>query len=634
MSFALLIAAHAGLWILAIALQRRLPADSRAAAVAATGVIHAAVAILLALGLGIFGALTPVPMMIAGLSAGALGFALGGARALREAAQATAAVVRDLRSESAAVALLLGAFALLLVVRHLANAWLFVPYTVDEHAYHLPRLVSWVQTGSVARPDMLDLRIYFPASMQVLQSWWVVIPHHDVMVEGAGLEAAFLGAAATAALSRSLGATRAGALLAGLIWACAPIVLVQSCSALNDAAAGAFVLAAAAELAWPKRLDRAVFAASLALLVGAGIKPTVLFTIPALGFLAFLAWKRAKRAEAPAPVAEVPVAPPHCRVTAIALLFIAAIGGFCWFAANVRAFGNPFFPIVPSATGGSQHVGSMPVSMSSGPSFRNMAASTMEIFGSRYVKFDPLITPTADRTGWGFAIALLGPLALGWLVIREKPWRAAAVAFAAGILLTLLLVEHDAFNSRFVLWAAALPAAALGAVASRLPRPWIAFVIVAYASGADLVRTSVPAAFWGRSPDGGAKVDEVFLKAYLNGSWEQRDARRIVLVRLVGAPGGPEEAVRWQGRYDENSPVMCLTAGWPVATLARADFRRRIEFAAPRNASALIDTMRERDCRRLLVWSAPIEVQDAVAQAVLAGQLRLLHTGWYERVGP
>ncbi|KAF0244375.1 MAG: hypothetical protein FD180_2558, partial [Planctomycetota bacterium] len=100
MSFALLIAAHAGLWILAIALQRRLPADSRAAAVAATGVIHAVVAIIIALGLGIFGALTPVPMVIAGVAAGAAGFALGGAKALREAWSGAAALVRDLRAES------------------------------------------------------------------------------------------------------------------------------------------------------------------------------------------------------------------------------------------------------------------------------------------------------------------------------------------------------------------------------------------------------------------------------------------------------------------------------------------------------------------------------------------------------
>ena len=630
MSFVLLIAAHAGLWILAIALQRRLPADSRAAAVAATGVIHAVVAIILALGLGIFGALTPVPMTIAGVAAGAVGFALGGARALREAGQAAASVARGLSSESAGVAVLLGVFALLLVIRHLVNAWLFVPYTVDEHAYHLPKLVAWVQTGSVVRPDMLDLRAYFPAGMQLLQAWWVVIPHHDVMIEGAGLEAALVGAAATAALARTLGATKAGGLLAGLLWACAPIVLVQSCSALNDVAAGSFVLAAASALVRPVQLGRAGVHAGLAIITGMGIKPTVLFTLPALAIFAFLAWRRANKSEASA--LESPQR--FCRITSVALLALAATGGLWWYVANAAAFGNPLYPIVARATAEPQRVGPMPVSMSGGPSLSNMARSTVEIFGPRYVKFNPAITPLSDRTGWGFAIALLGPIALGWLVVREKAWRAPAAVFAAGILLTLLLVQHDPYNARFILWAAALPAAALGVVAPRLPLALIAVVIVAYAGGADLVRTSVPAAFWVPSADGGVRVDEIFLKAFLKGSWERRDARIIVLTRFVGAPGGPEEAVRWQARYDEGMPVMCLTPGWPAAALARGDYRRRVEFAAPRDAPALMDAMRTKGCRRLVVLFAPVEVQDAVAQAVVSGQLKLLHTGWYERVAP
>lgn len=621
--------AHAGLWILAIALQRRVPAESRAGSVALAGLIHAVMASVLALGLGLFGALAPVPMTIAGAAAGALGFALGGAKALKEAGGAAESVVRGLREESAGVAITLGVFALFLAFRHAVNAWLFVPYTFDEHAYHLPHLVSWVQTGSLARPEMVDTRAYFPAGMQLLQSWWVVIPHHDVLVEAASLEMAALGAAATAALARALGATRCGAILAGLLWACAPIVLAQGSSAMNDAAAGSLVLAAAAFLVRPANPRRAFLHASLALALGAGIKPTVLFVVPALAILAVAAWRRARNAEAP------PDAAPRawCRSCAVSLAACAVLCGLWWYALNARDFGNPFYPVAAGA-GASQKISPMPATMSGGPSFGNLFASLRDVFGPRYVRFDPLVTPVADRTGWGLPISIAGPLALAWLAVRDRRWRLPAAVFAAGIVLTYLLVEHDKYNARFVLWAAALPAAALGAVAPSLPRGWIAVALVAYAAGADLVRTSVPAAFWQRGQSGNLQVDEAFLKDYLRVPWERRDARYVTLARFVGVPGGPDEFLRWQARYDENMPVLCLTAGWPSAALARADYRRRVEFASPKSADDLIATMRARGCRRLLVWAVPEEIQRAVDDAVSAGKLRPMHAGWFERTDP
>ncbi len=622
--------AHAGLWILAIALQRRVPAESRAGSVALAGLIHAVLASVLALGLGLFGALAPVRMTVAGAAAGALGFALGGAAALKEAGRAAEELVRGLRQESAGVAILLGVFALFLVFRHAVNAWIFVPYTFDEHAYHLPHLVSWVQTGSLARPAMVDTRAYFPAGMQLLQAWWVVIPHHDVLVEMASLEMAALGAAATAALARALGATRCGAILAGLLWACAPIVLAQGSSAMNDAAAGSLVLAAAAFLVRPANPHRAIFHASLALALGAGIKPTVLFVVPALAILAVVAWRRAKGAEA-APEAAPPRA--WCRVCAASLAVCAVVCGLWWYGLNARDFGNPFYPVTAGA-GGSQKISPMPATMSGGPSFSNLFASLRDVFGSRYVRFDPLVTPVADRTGWGLPISIVGPFALAWLAVRDRRWRLPAGVFAAGIVLTYLLVEHDKYNARFVLWAAALPAAALATVVARLPRGWIAVALVAYAAGADLVRTSVPAAFWQRGQSGNLQVDEPFLKDYLRIPWERRDARYVTLARFVGVPGGPDEFLRWQARYDENMPVLCLTAGWPAAALARADYRRRVEFASPKSADDLLATLRARGCRRLFVWAAPEDVQRAVADAVANGSLRPMHAGWFERSGP
>ncbi|MCC6740276.1 MAG: hypothetical protein IT452_14615 [Planctomycetia bacterium] len=626
MSFALLLVAHAGLWILAIALQRRVPAESRAASVALAGVMYAAVASVLALGLGACGWLTAVPMTVAGAAAGAAGFALGGAKALREAWEGAVSAWRGLAGESKGVAALLGVFAAFLVLRQAANAWLFVPYTFDEHAYHLPHLVTWVQAGSIARPEMADTRAYFPAGMQLLQAWWVAIPRHDVLVEAASLQMAAVGAAAVAAMARSLGAARAGALLAGLLWACAPLALAQGSSAMNDLAAGTTILAAAAFLVRPVSLRRALLLAGLAVAVGAGIKPTVLFAVPGLALLAVAAKRRA------AEVASAGAAP-WCRPTAAALGAVAVLCGAWWYAANAIEFGNPFFPVL-AGSGASQEIGPLPVKMSGGPSFRNLGASRRDVFGPRYVRFDPLVTPLADRTGWGMAISILGPPALVWLLVKDRRWRAPAAAFAVAVFAVFLLVAHDPWNARFVLWAAALPAAALGTVAPRIPRGWIAVTIVVYAAGADLVRMAVPAAFWQAGPAGKAVVDEPYLRGFLKIPWERRDARQLTLVRYVGVPGGPDEALRWQDRYDENMPLLCVAAGWPTATLARGDYRRRIEYAVPESAEELLETMKARGCRRLFVWSPPAGAKKAVEDAVASGALRQIHTAWYERTGP
>ena len=107
MAFFLLLAAHAGLWGLAISLQRLVPTGSRAGDVAAAGILHAVVASFLALALGICGGLTPVAMTLAGVGAGALGFGLGGVKAIRGAWEGLVAIVRGIREESAGAGLLL-----------------------------------------------------------------------------------------------------------------------------------------------------------------------------------------------------------------------------------------------------------------------------------------------------------------------------------------------------------------------------------------------------------------------------------------------------------------------------------------------------------------------------------------------
>ena len=85
-----------------------------------------------------------------------------------------------------------------------------------------------MQKGTLARPDLLDERGYFPAGMQVLQAWWVGFLHHDALIEGAALETLGLSGAAVVALARRLGAARPSALLAASLFATAPAIVIHS----------------------------------------------------------------------------------------------------------------------------------------------------------------------------------------------------------------------------------------------------------------------------------------------------------------------------------------------------------------------------------------------------------------------
>ena len=581
----LMLLGHAGAWLLAIALQKRLKLSGAAANVTGAFVVHALIVTLAVLVAGSAGVLGPLSLTTGGILCGLAGLALGvRLHSVRQVALAT-------WRESPAVAGISATLIALLLVRHLFNALYFCPFTEDELEYHLPKLAIWMQQGTLARPDLLDTRGYFPAGMQLLQAWWVGFLRHDVLIEGAALETLALAAAAIVALARRLGATRPSALLAAALFAATPAILLHSTSALNDLPAAAFVLAG---FALTRSRSESVLA-STALLLGAGIKPTVLFAAPGIVLLAIPAWRRT--------TLELP------RAGAVALIVLACIAGSYWYLRNTIEYGNPTYPISASWTGEAVRPTIGQALHSGGPNLANLARNLAAIFGPRLVALGEVTNPDLpDQTGWGWSLSLLGLPALGFMLWRDARWRAPAGAFAVSLLSVLLLVQNDSWTARFVLFFPALLACAIAA----LPGSAVVAALAGIGSYANLWEARVPLPF---TPPGAT----AFMRAL---PIADRDSW------VISFGDAPAEYQRFLA---SPASVLAMTFNYRVYALARGDFRRRVEHVGLVDADELMRRFDTSGSRWLIVANPPAADTAAVDACVEQGRLRRIAQGLYAR---
>src|SRR6185436_19653514 len=83
---------------------------------------------------------------------------------------------------------LLGAVLAAVAIRLLVQVWVFTPHLADALSYHLPKVAEWVQAGALTRELGAHTHVTFPAGFELIETWWVVFPHHDVLIEMAGVE--------------------------------------------------------------------------------------------------------------------------------------------------------------------------------------------------------------------------------------------------------------------------------------------------------------------------------------------------------------------------------------------------------------------------------------------------------------
>lgn len=351
--------------------------------------------------------------------------------------------------------------ALVVLVRLLLQVWFFAPYNYDAISYHLTKIPEWVRAGGFTRQMGVDTHATFPAGFELVETWWVVFLHHDALIEFAGVEFLALAAAATFALARTVGLGDRSSFFAALIYVLTPGVQISSTSCLNDVPVAAMVLSIAALLAARAPLAWTV----LALGVGVGIKPTTAYAVPGLLLTAALVRKRA--------LLENRLPRVFWGLAATGVLI-----GFSWYFRNYLWFGNPIHPV--GTQGLINSLGKVQIQF--GPSPKSGGLNLLELLNHRmaddYLGYGSLL---AYISGWGAVAFACGLLAL-LPTLKERPaFRQVFLGLTVSLLCVLVLVNHDPWCLRFVLWYPAVLAIATVHVAESIrPMQVVAVVGLAY----------------------------------------------------------------------------------------------------------------------------------------------------------
>jgi len=457
---------------------------------------------------------------------------------------------------------ILVAAAGLLALKALGQVWFFAPYAGDALSYHLPKIAEWVRAGGFTHELGLDPRVTLPAGFELLETWWVLFLHHDVLIEMAGVEMLLLASCAVYATARELRLGPSVAFAAALLFAVTPGLQVQATSALNDLSAVALTLSTAALVVARAGTPRIAMAVAL----GAGIKATTLYALPGLVLLGFL-----ERREPSSPPAKPGIARGAAAITAL-------VGGF-WYARNLLWFGNPVYPMGTELGRQVQQFG---------PSVRSLAENLQTLLDVRVYDRFPVGALHAGNANWGAVAFACGmPALIGWLR-EDARIRRLGLSLGVSLLCVLALVTMDAWNMRFILFAPALPAiaAARAAAVSGAVRALAAAAAVLCVAASILPSELERPAELARSP------------------WRERSTRPSP---PAGAPAEPIGAL--------GSDL--LHSYW----LYGPDFSRRVVYLREGSSAAGLLEVLDREGVNVLYTSPRASEGAALRQAVAARQL-------------
>lgn len=207
-------------------------------------------------------------------------------------------------------------YELFIVVATPPNNW-------DSMHYHLARVAAWHARESLSYfPTHNGIENAYPQNAELLVLWTVVFLGRDVLAALPQLLAALATAASVYGIARRLGAERAGAAFAALLFPTLTIVALESMTTQNDLVEASFVAAAVMFALGRTRAEAAL--AGLALGLAVGTKLTFLYALPALVVIGLLALPRRRLAE----------------VSAAAVLGFALVGMYAY-VQNLAETGRP-----------------------------------------------------------------------------------------------------------------------------------------------------------------------------------------------------------------------------------------------------------------------------------------------------
>jgi hypothetical protein len=464
----------------------------------------------------------------------------------------------------------LGVPTLIVAAKLAAHAWFFAPYSEDVLSYHLPKIAGWIRAGGFTLEMGVDPYATFPAGFELVETWWVVFFHHDLLIETAGIEFLLVGAAATRVLAERLGFAPRVSLLAALLYALIPGIHLQSSSCLNDGPVAALVVATFALVAAraPWRMI------PLPVGLGIGVKATFIYALPGILLLAWLLRREARTA-----------ATPSRGLTVLASLATAL--GLFWYARNAIVYANSVFPI-----------GEHEFAVQTSPSLSSLIANSRALLSERIFDRHPY-GPYLDRiSGWGVVAASCGLVGLFVLLRADPRFRKTALAYGVSLMGVFLMLAPDDWNMRFVLFFPSL-------------------LVIAAARLADRMRVCAPL-LWA-----GAALQ--FARTLLPYDLPLDDFRK-----LAAQPWRERSsAVLFDAEIDEPAVGYFADDRGPAYLLYRPDYSRRVVYLRSESIDALLEDATKEGVK--VIYSAPTSstTRKLLAEGVRRGRLRPLNNRLY-----
>jgi 4-amino-4-deoxy-L-arabinose transferase-like glycosyltransferase len=256
-------------------------------------------------------------------------------------------------------------------------------------------------------------------------------------------------------LARRLGTSRTVAAWSSILFAFTPALALNATSSKNDIAVAALYLYIAALWITPlhrRLVGRRWLLTLVAILLGTGMKPTLLFMLPGLLWLAATG---ARKADFTC-LQRFRPAPWTGTLVVLALL----LAGY-WYARNWVQFNNPFHP-ASFRVAGHLIAGSGAASSQQGAFTLDSLKADLQTLGKQKI-YDgglPYNPDLGGMTGWGWFVFVCGGGTLVWGLLVNQRLRWLALSFLTSFLLLFGWVSPDPWNMRFAQWFPAL--AALG----------------------------------------------------------------------------------------------------------------------------------------------------------------------------
>ncbi len=393
----------------------------------------------------------------------------------------------SLRPRYRVMGALLCLLAFLQLVRIIFHIWFVPPYVWDTVVYHLVNVAEWVQKGRI-HPVITPVgRVYWPANFEVLESWFVVFLHNDLLVKVAPFLYYLAAGASAYAVARVLNLNRILSASVAIFYLFTPSLAIQATACKNDVGVAAVYLLMIAILLDLMRngrredfpLQHQLLILSMALCLGVGIKPYMVFIAPAPALIGLISVSKHRLSGDIRVFFRFEHRPSTARIAlCICLILGSALLGSYWYVRNYVVFDNPVHP-TDFRIGGHLVFGAGDA-VQVGPGQRGSASLKSLWENSRSLVTDKIFdqhsafdSSLSQIAGWGWFNFVCGIPALVYALIFVRDLRLLIISFIVSLLCLFTFISIDPWYMRFTLWFPIVFALSFAFLLSNLSYKWL-----------------------------------------------------------------------------------------------------------------------------------------------------------------